>query len=72
MAFLALSLTRAEQLLPHQAPLDSFVFSIEDAQRHAYNEFFANKIFRFLPFQQTLAKYPHLLDPLLNLGIKAA
>jgi Transposase DDE domain len=72
MAFLAVSLARAEQLLRHQAPLDSFVFSMEDAKRRAYNEFFANKIFRFLPFQQTLANYPHLLEPLLNLGVKAA
>lgn len=72
MSFLAVSLAKARQLLRHCASIDSFVFSMEDAKRRAYNEFFADKIFRFLPQQHTLLYYPQQLDSLLNLGVKAA
>jgi putative transposase len=72
MAFLAISLARLEQLAQHPDTLESFVFSLEDVKRRAYNEFFAERIFRFLPFQQTFAKFKLHLDPLLNLGVKAA
>lgn len=72
MAFLTLTLARLEQLALYPASLDSFVFSMEDVKRRAYNEFFAEKIFRFLPFRQTFANFKSRLDPLLNLGVKAA
>jgi IS4 transposase len=72
MAFLTVTLARLEQLAQHPDALDSFVFSLEDAKRRAYNEFFAEKIFRFLPFQHTFDKFKPHLDSLLNLGVKAA
>jgi hypothetical protein len=72
MALLVVTLTRLEQLSCHQKPLDSFVFSIEDAKHRAYNEFFAEKIFSFFPLQHTSQKFKSSLDSLLNLGGKAA
>jgi putative transposase len=72
MALLVVTLTRLEQLAQHPDTLDSFIFSLEDVKRRAYNEFFAEKIFRFLPFQHTFDKFKSCLDSLLNLGVKAA
>ena len=72
MAFLAVNLTRAEQRLRHQDQAETFVFSMEDAKPRAYNEFFAEKIFRFFPQAMTLHNYPDQLESLLNLGVKAA
>jgi hypothetical protein len=72
MAFFALNLTKAQQLLHLAAHSDTFTFSMEDAKRRAYNEFFAEKIFRFLPFNETFTNFKHRLDSLLNLGVKAA
>jgi putative transposase len=72
MALLVVTLTRLEQLALHQHTLATFVFSIEDAKRRAYNEFFAEKIFRFLPFHDTFNNFKSRLDSLLNLGVKAA
>ena len=72
MAFLAVNLTRAEQRLRHQHQGETFVFSMEDAKRRAYNEFFAQKIFRFLPHSMTFDNYQSHLESLLNLGVKAA
>jgi hypothetical protein len=72
MAFLVVTLTRLEQLSLYPHDLDSFVFSIEDVKRRAYNEFFAERIFRFLPFHHTFDKFKLHLDSLLNLGVKAA
>jgi Transposase DDE domain len=72
MAFLTVTLARFEQLALHPHALDSFVFSLEDVKRRAYNEFFAEKIFRFLPFHHTFSNFKHRLDSLLNLGVKAA
>jgi SRSO17 transposase len=72
MAFLAVNLTRAEQLLHHYGEPLNFVFSMEDAKRRTYNVFFAEKIFRFLPFNETFSNFKHRLDSLLNLGVKAA
>lgn len=72
MAFLTVTLARLEQLSLYPDALDSFVFSLEDVKRRAYNEFFAQKIFTFLPFQHTFDKFKARLDSLLNLGVKAA
>lgn len=72
MAFFAVNLTRVEQRLSHQGQADTFVFSMEDAKRRAYNEFFAQKIFRFFPQSMTFDYYQSQLDSLLNLGVKAA
>ena len=72
MAFLTLTITRLDQLSLYPDALDTFVFSIEDGKRRAYNEFFAEKIFRFLPFGETFSNFKHRLDSLLNLGVKAA
>lgn len=72
MAFLAVNLTRAEQRLRHHGEPETFVFSMEDAKRRAYNEFFAKKIFRFLPQAMTFNNYQDQLESLLNLGVKAA
>jgi IS4 transposase len=72
MAFLTLTLARLEQLALFPDTLDAFVFSLEDVKRRAYNEFFAEKIFVFLPFQHTFDKFKPHLDSLLNLGVKAA
>jgi putative transposase len=72
MAFLTVTLARFEQLALHPHALDSFVFSLEDVKRRAYNEFFAEKIFRFLPFSETFTNFKARLDSLLNLGVKAA
>ena len=72
MALLVVTLTRLEQLSLHPTSHDSFVFSMEDAKRRAYNQFFAEKIFRFLPFGETFSNFKHRLDSLLNLGVKAA
>jgi hypothetical protein len=54
MAFLAVNLNCAEQRLCHQGEVKIFVFSMEDAKRRVYNEFFAEKIFLFLPQPMTL------------------
>lgn len=72
MAFLAVNLTQAEQRLSHQGQAQTFVFSMEDAKRRAYNEFFAKKIFRFFPQSLTFNNYQSQLESLLNLGVKAA
>lgn len=72
MAFLTVTLARLEQLALSPEDLDSFVFSLEDVKRRAYNEFFAEKIFRFLPFSDTFANFKSRLNSLLNLGVKAA
>ncbi len=72
MAFLALNLTKAKQLLAHVGKTETFVFSMEDAKRRAYNELLAQRIFRFLPFGQTFINSQTDLDSLLNLGVKAA
>jgi Transposase DDE domain len=72
MALLTVTLARLEQLALHPDTLDSFVFSLEDVKRRAYNEFFAEKIFHFLPFHDTFVNFKHRLDSLLNLGVKAA
>lgn len=72
MAFLVVTLARLEQLARHPASLDTFVFSLEDMKRRAYNEFFAEKIFTFLPFRQTFDNFKERLGSLLNLGVKAA
>jgi hypothetical protein len=72
MAFLVITLARLEQLALAQDALDAFVFSIENVKRRAYNEFFAEKIFTFLPFHDTFANLRQRLDSLLNLGVKAA
>lgn len=72
MTFLTVTLARLEQLALHPDVLDSFVFSLEDTKRRAYNEFFAEKIFRFLPFSETFTNFKARLDSLLNLGVKAA
>ena len=71
-AFLTVTLTRLEQLSLYPNTLDSFVFSMEDVKRRAYNEFFAEKIFRFLPFPDTFTNFKHRLNSLLDLGVKAA
>lgn len=72
MAFLTISLARLEQLALYPHALDSFVFSMEDVKRRAYNEFFAEKIFRFLPLNDTFTNFKHRLNSLLDLGVKAA
>ena len=72
MAFFALNRTRVEQRLHHVGNSETFVFSMEDAKRRAYNAFFAEKIFRFLPQTMTLHNYHDQLESLLNLGVKAA
>jgi hypothetical protein len=72
MAFFAVNLTRVEQLLRHTGHPETITFSMEDAKRRAYNEFFAEKIFRFLPQTLTFNNYQNQLESLLNLGVKAA
>jgi hypothetical protein len=72
MAFLAVNLARAEQLLRYAGDPEAFVFSMEDAKRRAYNELFLERIFRFLPHNTTSLKYHDQLESLLNLGVKVA
>jgi hypothetical protein len=71
MAFLAVNLAKAEQRLRYPANPESFVFSMEDAKRRAYNELFVERIFRFLPHTSTSPNYHDQLESLLNLGVKA-
>jgi hypothetical protein len=54
MAFLTMNLARADQLLRHPATPKDFVLSTEDAKRRAYNELFVDRIFRFLPYHNSL------------------
>ena len=72
MALFMVNLVKAEQLLNHQGHLHSFRFSIEDAKRRAYNQFFAESIIRFLPFDLTRPKFFQLIHDALSIGVKAA
>ena len=67
---MAVSAARLGQLRDQRAgPL---VFSMEDEQRRAYNEFFAARILSILTLEQTDQKREDLLADLLSLGVKAA
>ncbi len=72
MALLMVNLAKAEQLAQHQGEPHSFRFSMEDAKRRAYNEFFADRIIRFLPFDLTKPKFFQLIEAALDIGVKAA
>ncbi len=66
----AVSAARLSQVSDQRAgPL---VFSMEDEKRHAYNEFFAERILSILTQEQTWQKCEDLLADLLSLGVKAA
>jgi IS4 transposase len=71
-AFLSVNLTRAEQLLNFQSDMTDFVFSMEDAKRRAYNEFFAGRIIELLPPEVNRKEFWEVVQDTLNLGVKAA
>ena len=70
MALMAVSAARLGQL--HDQRAGPLVFSMEDEQRRAYNEFFAARILSILTLEQTDQKREDLLADLLLLGVKAA
>lgn len=71
MALFVVNLAKAQQLTQHQAD-HSFAFSMEDAKRRAYNEFFADRIIRFLPSDLSRPKFFRLIQDALSIGVKAA
>lgn len=71
MALFVVNLAKAQQLTQHQAD-HSFAFSMEDAKRRAYNEFFADRIIRFLPSDLSRPKFFQLIQDALSIGVKAA
>jgi len=72
MALFVVNLAKAEQLEKHRGQVHSFRFSMEDAKRRAYNEFFAETIIRFLPLDLTSPKFFQLIEDALTIGVKAA
>jgi putative transposase len=72
MAFLVMNLAKAQQRLCSPRNIETFTFSMEDAKCRAYNEFFAEKIFTFLPFPETFTNFKNRFNSLLDLGVKAA
>jgi hypothetical protein len=71
-ALMVVNLARAAQLQRHGAPPTGFVFSMEDEKRRAYNSFFAERIIRMLPLNETIEKCLALIKNALNIGVKAA
>jgi Transposase DDE domain len=71
-ALMVVNLVRAAQLQRHGAPPTGFVFSMEDEKRRAYNSFFAERIIRMLPLNETIEKCLALIKNALNIGVKAA
>jgi putative transposase len=71
-AFMRVNLTRAEQLLGFDGDMADFVFSMEDAKRRAYNEFFASRIIALLPPEVNRKEFWEVVQDTLNLGVKAA
>ena len=71
-SFVVVSLARAQALLAFDGDVRDFVFSLEDAVRRAYNEFFAARIIRLLPLSLSFDKCVLLVEDALNLGVKAA
>ena len=72
MALFMVNLVKAEQLQKYQGESPAFSFSMEDAKRRAYNEFFADRIIRLLPFDLTRPKFFQLIQDALSIGVKAA
>ena len=70
MALMAVSAARLGQL--HDQRASPLVFSMEDEQCRAYNEFFAARILSILTLEQTDQKREDQLADLLLLGVKAA
>lgn len=75
-AFLSISLVRAEQLLRQTArtgrPAENLVFSMEDAKRRAFNEFFARRILTNLGLAHRFDELENHPSRPLDLGVKAA
>ena len=71
-SFAVVSLARVQALLAFDGDVRDFVFSMEDAVRRGYNEFFAARIIRLLPLSLSFDKCVALLEDALNLGVKAA
>lgn len=72
MALFVVNIAKAQQLSQHEGDPHTFSFSMEDAKRRAYNEFFAETIIRFLPFNLTRPKFFQLIQDALTIGVKAA
>ena len=71
-SFAVVNLARTQALLAFDGDVREFVFSMEDATRRGYNEFFAARIIRLLPVSLSFDKCVLLLEDALNLGVKAA
>lgn len=73
-AFLTVNVTRAQQLStssPAQYLQDSFVFSMEDEKRRAFNQLLARQIIDSLPSDLTFHYCLPFIQSALNLGVKA-